>query len=121
MAEMSIQEAIDFIRDLPKRIGEKGAEAMKEEFGAGRPYSEGNRTYNSIDYEVNGSSVFIGTDTEGAYYVQNGRRDVYPVRAKALHWKGRSGEDVFSQHSGAVKPDDFVGRTAKRISAMDFH
>lgn len=120
MADMTLLQAIAFLEGIPKKVSKTGEEVMKEEFGKDRPYATG-ETYASIKGEViSPSLVFIGASTKGAYYVQKGRKEVVPKQAKILHWKDH-GRDVFAMRSRAVKPDDYVGRTAKRLKSMDFH
>lgn len=109
---MSIDEAIDKILQLPQKVGEKGVEIMKNEV----PYKKGG-LYNSIKYEVMGSSVFIGTDKEYAKYVEYGRGEVRPVKKQALMWEGLPHPVM---RSSPTKPNDFVGRTASQLSGVTF-
>lgn len=120
MAEMTLLQAIAFLEGLPQKIGETGRDVMRQEFGSGRPWSEGDRTFNSFYYEVMGNIIFIGSNTEGAYWVQKGRGAVTPKTKRWLHWE-HSGRDYFAKYSSPVKADDYIGRTAKRLQSMDFH
>lgn len=121
MADMTLLQAIAFLEGLPQKIGEQGREVMRQEFGSGRPYSKGDRTYKSFTYEVMGNLIFIGSSTEGAYWVQKGRSESVAKNAKWLHWESPTGKDVFAKRSPAVRPDDYIGRTARRLESMDFH
>lgn len=120
MADMTLIQAIAFLEGLPKKIGETGKEIMREEFNhKERPYATG-KSEKSFHYEIYGDLIFIGSDAEGAKWVQRGRGEVRPVNAQVLHWEAQ-GKDIFAMRSRKVKPDDFVGRTAKRLEKMDFH
>ncbi len=44
---------------------------------------------------------------DGTYYfdlVNDGRGEIRPVNAKALHWVDRGGQDVFAMHAGPSAP-----------------
>lgn len=119
MADMTLLQAIGLLEGLPHKVGEAGQGVMKEEFGSNRRYATG-ATLASIHYEVLSSDlVFIGASTPGAYWVEKGRGAVRPKSAKWLHWKDGS-KDVFAKYSRPVKPDDYIGRTAKRLLNMSF-
>lgn len=121
MADMTLIQAIAFLEGLPKKIGTKGVEVMKEEFNhKDRPYATG-ATEKSFHYEIAGDIIFIGSDTPGAKWVQKGRGAVRPKSANWLHWKSPTGSDVFAKYSRPVKADDYIGRTARRLEQMDFH
>ena len=121
MADMTLVQAIAFLEGLPEKVGVKGLQAMREEFNyKDRPYSTG-ATNKSFHYEVAGNLVFIGASTKGAYYVEKGRGEVRPKNVNWLRWEYPSGNYVFAQRSRAVKPDDYIGRTARRIKQMDCH
>lgn len=47
-------------------------------------------------------------------WVINGRGWVYPIHAKALHWKTCDGEDVFAMYSRPSKPNPFHERGWQR-------
>lgn len=111
---MNIDEAIAKMLSLPQRVADEGVAIMKEE--APRRTGE---LRESIISEVTGEQIFIGTDKEYAYYVQNGRGEVTPKRRIWLHWEDPYGE-VFTKRAGPAKPNDFVGRTAKRLARMKF-
>lgn len=124
MADFTLLQAIALLEGLPYKVGQAGEEIMKAEFGNNRKYATG-KTYASIHHEVLSSDlVFIGTDSENAHLVLKGRGAVRPKRAKWLRWKEpeRPMKDgyVFAKYSSPVKPDDFVGRTAKRLMNMSF-
>ena len=48
------------------------------------------------------------------HWVIDGRGPVLPVRARALHWKTCSGEDVFAMYSRATEPNPFHERGWQR-------
>ena len=57
--------------------------------------------------EPAGFTVEITSAAPYTDLVIKGRGPVRPVRAKVLHWKTCSGEDVFSMYSGPVEPNPF--------------
>lgn len=60
-------------------------------------------------------STEITVDAPYAGIVDAGRRTVFPVRAKALHWIGSGGIEVFAMKSGPVPPNPFfTGRMPAR-------
>jgi len=120
MADMTLLQAIALLEGLPNKVGKAGQEIMKEEFGAKRKYATG-ATYSSIHYEVLSTDlVFIGASTPGAYWVQKGRKAVRPVHKQWLRWEEPGQGYVFAKYSRPVRPDDYVGRTAKRLLNMRF-
>lgn len=110
MADLTIDGAIEKLLQLPEKIGRAGAEIMRDEV----PNKTGALAA-SVTYEVSGDTIFIYTDKPYAKYVEYGRGEVRPVRAKALHW-----DDVFAMYSSPTKPNDFVGRTKQRLESMTF-
>lgn len=120
---MTLDEAITKIQNLPQRIADEGVAIMKEEV----PHGETGELSKSIFSDINGNTIFVGTEIEYAKYVVHGRREVRPNWMKdgkprkpfSLHWT-QGGVDVFAMRSGPVKPNDFVERTAKRLSKMKF-
>lgn len=120
MADFTLLQAIALLEGLPEKVGQAGEEIMKAEFGNNRKYATG-KTYASIHHEVlSNDLVFIGTDSENAHWVLNGRGAVRPKRAKWLRWEEPGQGYVFAKYSRPVKPDDFVGRTAKKLLNMSF-
>ena len=114
MADFTIQGAIGAIEKLGERIAYAGENIMVSEV----PVRSGS-LQQSIHHEQTGSSTwFVGTDVFYAYYVENGRGVVKPVRKKVLHWI--DGGDVFAKRAGPAKANDFVGRTAAKLNAMSF-
>lgn len=122
MAEKTLIQAIAFLEGLPRQVGRKGAEIMNEEFNAKpHPYSKG-KTPGSFRYEVYGGGfIFIFSDTPGAKWVEKGRGAVYPKRKPFLAWKSPDDKWVYAKSSRPVKPDDYIGRTAKRLQNTKFH
>lgn len=73
----------------------------------------------SIHSERTGATTwFIGTDLEHAYYVENGRGPVYPVRKKALYWPELPHP---VGKAGPAKANDFVGRTRDKLDGRDLN
>lgn len=106
---MGVEELVTALETLKDRVIEQGVEIMKEEV----PVRSG-ALRDSIHSEPMGGEVyFIGTDIEHAKYVENGRGEVRPVTKKALHWY--DGADIFSMYARPTKPNDFVGRTARKL------
>lgn len=48
-------------------------------------------------------------------WVVNGRGDVYPIKARCLHWIDKAGNDVFRMHAGPSKPNPFPTRAKNRM------
>lgn len=66
---------------------------------------------NSIEIEEESeTSYLIGTTIKHFYplCIENGRGEVRPIRAKALHWFTLSGIEIFSQYSSPAPPRPFV-------------
>lgn len=121
---MNINEAIEKLLSLPQRVADEGVAIMREEVPRDK-----DGLYESIFSEVSGNTIFIGTEKEYAYYVQNGRGEVVPSWKKegrppskpfSLHWENSRYGDVFAMRAGPTKPNDFVGRTAKRLARFKF-
>ena len=111
MADISLAEVPQYLKNKLETIVTYGTEAMRDE----APSKTG-ALRRSIKASKEGEwSYFIGTDIEHAKYVEYGRGEVRPVRKKALHWV--DGGDVFAMRSKAVAPNDFVGRAKARIEA----
>lgn len=109
MATLTISAAIDKLQGLPPKIGQAGQQIMQSEV----PVKTG-KLQASIGWRMlSTSTISIGTDIPYAKFVEYGRGEVRPVRKKALHW-----DDVFAMRSSPTKPNDFVGRTASRLSAI---
>lgn len=125
MADMTIIQEIAFLKGLPKKIGETGKQIMKEEFNhKDRPYATG-KTAKSFHYEIMGDSIFIGSDTEGAKWVQKGRGPVTPKTKPYIAFQlGVPGSDapwIRTKYARKVEADDYLGRTVKKLKSMDFH
>jgi len=60
--------------------------------------------------EPNGFTVEATSKETYTKWVIGGRGEVRPVRAKVLHWKTCSGEDVFAMYAKAVPPNPFHER-----------
>lgn len=57
----------------------------------------------------------VDAQTDYSYIVHEGRGEVRPVNAKALHWINRLGDHVFAQKSKAVPPNRFIVRGLQKI------
>lgn len=58
---------------------------------------------------------------DGTYYffiVNNGRGEVRPKNAKALHWVNAEGEDVFSMYSGPTAPQHILENSLPAIKQL---
>lgn len=82
------------------------------------------RLVGSIEVKKEGfASYFVGSEMPAekdashsrAYYIQKGRGEVRPKRAKYLHYFTKGGTEVFSKYSRPTAPDDFVAKTAARF------
>lgn len=118
---MSIDATLDMI--VKKQINEianRAVEIMKEE----APSDTGKLRESIKKEQVSNNEIFVGTDLEYAYYVEHGRGEVKPKRAKALwgdgidkhwtkYWGSRPSHPI--PYAGPAKANDLVGRTAKRI------
>ncbi len=54
-------------------------------------------------YGESALSVSVGSDKESAIYLEYGRGPVRPVRAKALHFTSKDGDEVFTKYSGPAE------------------
>lgn len=112
---MTLNEAIEKLQTLAQRVADTGVEIMREEVP-----KRTNELADSIFSEISGDTVFIGTEKAYAKYVEYGRGEVRPKGKKngganVLHW-----DDVFAMRARPTKPNDFVGRTAKRLARTKF-
>lgn len=99
---------------LVEKLVAEGTEIMKAE----APMKTG-ALRGSIHSERTGATTwFIGTDLEHAYYVENGRGPVYPVRKKALYWPELAHP---VKRAGPAAANDFVGRTKAQIDGRDLN
>lgn len=112
---MSLNDMIQKLSTLKQRIADEGVAIMRGEV----PHGETGRLEKSIFSEINGDTIFIGTEIEYAKYVVYGRGEVRPVRAKSLHWT-QGGKDVFAMKAGKVDANDFVKKTADKLSKTKF-
>ena len=65
---------------------------------------------------------FPATSPQGVEYAQiifAGRREVRPVRAKALRWVTKTGQVVFAQRSRAVPPNRWTLRVFRQLGFRD--
>lgn len=118
---ISAEEALAYIHKL-RELPNVAQRMMREEVYAGHTNPKTGALQSSIDVRQIGEDQYsIGTshtNKDGFPYpwvIEYGRREVTPVRAKRLRWMGIDGQPVYSMHSRAVDPDDFVGRTAERL------
>ena len=112
MADWTISGAIGALEALGPKIAAIGESTMK-----GLAPARSGTLRGSIHTEQQGSSTwFVGTDLYYAYYVDQGRRDVWPIRARALRFEDGS----FHAHAGPAKAQNFAKRTADALNAMSF-
>lgn len=62
-----------------------------------------------------GRRAQLVAETDYAAAVHDGRRAVYPVKAKALRWIGAGGVVVFSHRSKATQPNPFLIRACVKF------
>lgn len=120
MADLTIMQAIQKIQGFPQRVAKGSEAAMRSEFAS---HNDTGKTASTLYSEINGNTIFVGfpESSKGAYFVQNGRKAVRPVRANVLHWNTPKTGEVFTMYARPVKPDDFVGRTIKRIQSAHYY
>jgi hypothetical protein len=67
-----------------------------------------NKTFAKLQKEKIVAYVFNNArDGDGQFYwkaVNDGRKAITPIHAKALHWVNEAGEDVFAMYAGPVAP-----------------
>lgn len=120
---MSAEEALEYINKL-NELPNVAQRMMREEVYAGHTNPKTGALQSTIDVRQIGQDLYsIGTshtNKDGFPYpwvIEYGRREVTPVKAKRLRWMGIEGKPVYAMHSSAVAPDDFVGRTAARLTS----
>lgn len=117
MADMTLVQEILRLKALPKTAARVGVECLKEEFTAGG-HNDTGKTLKTFKADIiSNESVFVGSDAKGAYYVQKGRGPSVPKKARALHWDATpKWNAAFAMYSRPVKPDDYIGRAARKIA-----
>lgn len=124
---MTIMEAINKIGNLQNTVADVGISIMKGEI----PKRTG-ALANSVHAEVDFGTVRIiagDGDVNYARFVNDGRGEIRPKSARALHWvEGHGpyaelpgGGDVFSMRSKPTKPNDFAERTIRRLKSINFN
>lgn len=134
MAELDLDYVITRLKNMPRIVGEKAVEIMKEEVPSenggvhvgDNNYSTGRLRDSIRAIYPSDETILIVTDAPYANIVLSGRKEVFPKhRTKSggqgwLHWDnmgyGKHG-DVFARHSKAVPPNRFDERTVDRINA----
>lgn len=112
MADWTISGAIGALEALGPKIASIGESTMK-----GLAPARTGALRGSIHTEQTGSeSWFVGTDLDYAYYVDQGRGDVWPIRRKVL----RFADGSFHPHAGPAKAQNFAARTADALNGMSF-
>lgn len=61
------------------------------------------------------AAIHILSPLNYSVIIKEGRAEVRPVKAQALHWIGDDGEDVFRMVSGAVAPNPYPQRAWERV------
>ena len=128
MASLSIEEAIKRIQKLGDKVAEQGKTYMKQELASHRRTGGLERSITKQKINDNTWSVYTDKTVGGSGYgtygqgrlILEGRGEIVPRRASVLHWKSRSGEDVFAMRASATDPDDFLGRTVNKLKAHHF-
>ena len=112
MADFTISGAISALEALGPKIAAIGESTMK-----GIAPARSGALRGSIHQEQQGSETwFVGTDLYYAYYVDQGRGDVWPIRARALRFEDGS----FHPHARPAKAQNFAKKTADALNAMSF-
>lgn len=95
--------------DLPSLLGDRWSEfelevgpVLAQEMGMQSPVVTGQLADSQSWRDDNGALEIVSTDNRGpvARWVIRGTRphSIDPVRARALHWIGSDGRDVFARH-----------------------
>ncbi len=118
-AELGISTAP--ISDIKKELKEKvakGAEeianqakSLQEQYIRNNGSIHTGRLLSSIYIFHTGDMTYTVGTTISHFYplcIENGRGAVRPVRAKALHYITKNGQEVFSQYSSPTTPKPFV-------------
>lgn len=124
MATFTITEAQRRLRELPKKVAERGREIMREEIHD-HAYRTG-ELEQSVRVRENGEGLWsVGAQkkVDGIYLsdiIVNGRKEVFPKHFTKNGHPGRlrwwdGGEPVFASHSPATTGYDFVHETAERL------
>lgn len=119
MATFTIAEAQRRLRDLPKKVAERGRDIMREEIHD-HAYRTG-ELEQSVRIRENGAGMWsVGPQKKvnGIYLgdiIRTGRRELFPKYAKALKWETEDGEVVFRAHARATTGYDYISATAERL------
>lgn len=119
----TIDEVLQKLKRFETELPYEAVRVMQEEAPighSGSPYhADGTLRSHIQAYPDSDGVTFVGTynsDVPYAKYVAYGRGDVYPVRKKYLRWYAY-GQPVFSKHASPAAPNDYLGRTARRVRA----
>lgn len=72
--------------------------------------------YDELLYRTSGFESTVYSDAFYVKWIIGGRGPVRPVRARVLHWKACSGEDVFAMYAKAVPPNRFHERAWNKVA-----
>lgn len=97
-------------------LATQSATLQKAQLSAHRSIVTGN-LHSSITPLVSGNNAQIGSNVDYASYVELGRGPVYPVRAKALHFFTKTGQEVFAKHVRAADPRPYATESSDKLSA----
>ena len=112
MADFTISGAISALEALGPKIADIGVSTMK-----GKVHVRTGALQGSIHQEQTGSETwFVGTDLYYAYYVDQGRGEVWPIRRKMLKFADGS----FHPHAKKAEAQHFAAETAKALNGMSF-
>ena len=101
-------------------VTEVGKYVVQQEKALLTPHKKSGKLYRSIKAVPTGPySTSVGPFMDHFYpiCVEKGRGDVYPVKAKALHYTVK-GKEIFSKHSKPAKAEPFVAPTRKALNVM---
>lgn len=129
MATYTITEAMARLKGLPRRVGYRAVEIMKEEItnstnGPGIPVHLADTV--KMEEMANGTiTVSTNKYTHGQYgirevgaIIRKGRPALKPREDhgfKVLHWTDPFGGEHFAKKVGPAEPNEFVGRTLVRL------
>lgn len=121
MATYTLHEAYQRIEGLLDRVSDQARDIMRAEIDNHTSHEATGSLRDSITVErVSENARSVGTDLDYAKFVNDGRGDVYPVRAKALRWYDprQSSNAVFVMHAGQMEGIQFTQKTKEALEGL---
>lgn len=121
MATYTLHEAYQRVEGLLDKVSDQAKEIMQGHIANGTSSQATGRLRDSINVvPVSESARSVGTDLDYAKFVNGGRGDVYPVKAKALRWYDprQSSNAVFAQHAGPMEGIHFIRKTKESLDGL---